>query len=124
MVNFASHQERLQQEKAQLKEDLDQLGTKTQPFAERREGSPFGKKEEEATEVTEMETRIALEERLLKRLAEVEHALQKFEAGTYGLCDHCGQPIEPARLEILPHASLCISCKANQTRDAKGKTAR
>ncbi|MBA7707673.1 RNA polymerase-binding transcription factor DksA [subsurface metagenome] len=36
----------------------------------------------------------------------------KCDEGTYGLCDACGQPIDPARLEALPEASLCLSCKA------------
>ena len=54
--------------------------------------------------------------------AGVEHALRKFEEGTYGLCDSCGQPIDPARLEALPQASLCLSCKAKQAKDAKHKS--
>ena len=53
-------------------------------------------------------------------LAEVEHALDKFEKGTYGLCESCGQFIDPARLEALPQASLCLSCKAHEEKAAKG----
>jgi len=58
--------------------------------------------------------------RLEESLKEVEHALEKYEAGTYGLCDSCGQPIEQARLEAMPQASLCLKCKASQTKEAKG----
>ena len=50
----------------------------------------------------------------------MEHALAKFEKGTYGLCDNCGQFIDPARLEALPQASLCLSCKAREKKAAKG----
>ena len=112
--------ERLKKEKTQLLEKLEQLRVRGQPLAERREGSPFGKREEEADEASELEKRLALEKRLGESLNEVEHALQKYEAGTYGLCDSCGQAIEQARLEALPQASLCLSCKASREKDAKG----
>jgi hypothetical protein len=49
-------------------------------------------------------------------MAEVEQALHKFEVGTYGLYDICGQPIAPERLEALPWANLCLSCKTRQVR--------
>ena len=112
--------ERLKKEKAQLLERLEQLRARGQPLTERREGSPFGKREEEADEASELEKRLALEKTLGESLNEVSHALQKYEAGTYGLCDSCGQVIEQARLEALPQASLCLSCKASQAKDAKG----
>jgi len=112
---------RLESEQKRLIGELEQLRASARPTNERREGSPFGKREEEATETLELETRLALEKRIRDQLAEVEHALSKFKNGTYGLCDICGQPIDPARLEALPQANLCLSCKASQARNAKGK---
>ena len=111
---------RLKKERAELIEKIEQLRTLGQPSAERREGSPFGKREEGADEASELEKRLALEERLRESLNEVEHALQKYEAGTYGLCDSCGKPIERARLEAIPQASLCMKCKAQQEKETKG----
>lgn len=124
MVDFTLLHERLKQERARLIAELNQLKASTRSPSERREGSPFGKREEEATEVFELEKRLALERRLSEALAEIEHTLHKWEAGTYGLCDQCGQAIEPARLEALPQANLCLSCKARQMKDAKGRLAR
>ena len=112
--------ERLKKEKTELLEKIEQLRALGQPSAERKEGSPFGKREEGADEASELEKRLALEERLEESLGEVEHALQKYEEGTYGLCDSCGQRIEQARLEAIPQASLCLKCKAGQAKDAKG----
>jgi DnaK suppressor protein len=112
---------RLEGMKKRLSEELEQLKSTVRPADERREGSPFGKREEEATESFELEKRLSLEKRIREQLAEVEHALQKFEDGTYGLCDNCGQAIDPARLEALPQASLCLNCKSIQTKNAKGK---
>jgi DnaK suppressor protein len=112
---------RLESMKKNLSEELEQLKSTVRPADERREGSPFGKREEEATESFELEKRLTLEKRIREQLAEVEHALQKFEDGTYGSCDNCGQPIDPARLEALPQASLCLNCKTLQAKNAKGK---
>lgn len=120
MIESAELYERLKKEKTELLEKIEQLRALGQPSAERKEGSPFGKREEEADEASELEKRLALEKRLKESLNEVEHALQKYEAGTYGLCDSCGQAIEQARLEAIPQASLCMKCKASQAKDAKG----
>jgi len=118
-TNFNLLRSRLEIERKRLTEELEQLLVSSRPASERREGSPFGKREEEATESFELERRLALEKRIRDQLADVEHALNKFEQGTYGLCDGCGQPIDPARLEALPQANLCLSCKA---KNAKGKS--
>jgi len=120
VIEFVELYEKLKREKAELLEKIGQLRTLGQPSAERKEGSPFGKREEGADEASELEKRLALEERLRESLNEVEHALQKYEAGTYGLCDSCGQAIEQARLEAIPQASLCLSCKAQQAKETKG----
>ncbi len=113
--------ERLKTERAELLERLEQLRHRGQPTAERREGSPFGKREEGADEASELEKRLGLEKRLVESLNDVEHALEKYEAGTYGLCDSCGQPIEEGRLEAIPQASLCLKCKASRVKDSRGE---
>jgi DnaK suppressor protein len=120
-IGFNLLRSRLESMQKRLNEELEQLKSSARPADERREGSPFGKREEEATESFELEKRLTLEKRIREQLAEVEHALQKFEDGTYGLCDNCGQPIDPARLEALPQASLCLNCKTLQAKNAKGK---
>jgi len=120
-TEFNMLRSRLKSERKHLTEELAQLKASARPLGERREGSPFGKREEEATETFELEKRLALEKRLIDQLAEVDHALSKVKEGTYGSCDVCGQTIDPARLEALPQANLCLSCKAKQAKNAKGK---
>jgi DnaK suppressor protein len=120
-ATFSLLKARLESERKRLTDELEQLKTAMRPADERREGSPFGKREEEATESYELERRLTLEKSIREQLAAVEHALKKFEEGTYGLCDNCGQPIPPERLEALPQATLCLDCKARQAKDAKGK---
>ena len=111
---------RLESERERLNRELEQLKASAPDADERRDGSPFGKREEEATETAELETRLELEKRIKDQLVAIEHAFDKFEKGTYGLCDICGQPIAPARLEALPQAGMCLDCKASQANNAKG----
>ncbi len=56
----------------------------------------------------------ALSGQLNETLQEIEDALAKFDAGTYGTCESCGQPITEARLEAMPAARLCISCASQR----------
>ena len=123
MSDFSKPYNNLKKEHERLKSELETLKVEVKPDEERREGSPFGKREEEATEVMELEKRVALEKQLLDSLTKVEHAIQKCDAGTYGICDLCGQAIEAGRLEALPFASLCLSCKAKQDK-SRSKLAR
>lgn len=44
-------------------------------------------------------------------LAEVERALARIKAGTYGICERCRSPIDFARLKAIPHATLCMTCQ-------------
>jgi DnaK suppressor protein len=111
---------RLEAEKKRIQDELNQLNS-SRTIDDRREGSPFGKREEEATESMELEKRLALENRLNSLLTEVERALQKLDAGTYGYCDMCNCVIDPARMEALPQAILCISCR-QKVKNAKTQT--
>lgn len=43
-------------------------------------------------------------------LAEVDAAIARLDAGTYGVCERCGSPIGAERLEALPAARTCIRC--------------
>ena len=45
-------------------------------------------------------------------IRQLTDALERVAAGTYGLCGRCGEPIAPARLEVLPQASACIECQS------------
>ena len=121
VLNHRILRSRLESEHKRLTEELEKLLEAGRPKEARREGSPFGKREEEAAEAAELETRLEMEKRIKNQMAAVEHALDKFEKGTYGLCDICGQSIDPARLEALPQAGLCLNCQAQQAKNAKGK---
>jgi DnaK suppressor protein len=46
-------------------------------------------------------------------ITQIASALERLDAGTYGLCTRCGRQIAPARLEVVPHASACIDCQSH-----------
>jgi DnaK suppressor protein len=123
MSNFKEARNKLSKEREHVRLELEDLKVDIKPDDERREGSPFGEREEEATEVMELEKRVAIEKQLLDSLSKIDRAIEKCDAGTYGTCDLCGRAIEVARLEALPSACLCLSCKANQDK-SRNKLAR
>jgi DnaK suppressor protein len=45
-------------------------------------------------------------------IAQITIALERLDAGTYGVCTNCGKGIAPRRLEALPYVTLCIDCQA------------
>ena len=47
---------------------------------------------------------------------QTQHALRAIDDGTYGRCESCGNAIGKARLQAVPRATLCVSCKARQER--------
>ncbi|MGQ9677918.1 MAG: TraR/DksA family transcriptional regulator [bacterium] len=45
-----------------------------------------------------------------RSLREIDEALTRIAAGTYGICEQCGEPIPVARLDVVPYARLCMKC--------------
>jgi RNA polymerase-binding transcription factor DksA len=50
------------------------------------------------------------QERALALVLALEH-LRQAQNGAYGVCEGCGEPIDPARLEAVPGTTLCLGCK-------------
>jgi DnaK suppressor protein len=51
---------------------------------------------------------------LRETLLDIDDALNKLEAGTYGQCESCGDEIAEARLEAMPAARLCMACASKR----------
>jgi RNA polymerase-binding protein DksA len=62
------------------------------------------------------EHELALAANAREMLTQTEHALERLDAGTYGLCENCGDPIGKARMQAFPRATLCVECKQKQER--------
>lgn len=64
-----------------------------------------------AQATTERSEFLALADQLRSHHSEVLSALARLDDGTYGKCEGCGQDIPRDRLEAIPTARLCVSCK-------------
>jgi DnaK suppressor protein len=97
--------ERLKQEREALLAEAERLRAtlKTEVDPDADEGDP---------DLVEREKVIALISTIEHRLEAIDYALRQADEGRYGICERCGEPIDPARLEVLPEATLCIKCKA------------
>lgn len=60
------------------------------------------------TETFDRERDLSLLEQVEAELADIEHALERLEEGTYGICEACGKPIGDDRLEAVPAARFCL----------------
>ena len=56
---------------------------------------------------------LALATNAANRVEQVDAALRRIDAGSYGICERCRQPIAPARLEAMPEATRCVGCASH-----------
>ncbi len=64
----------------------------------------------------EREQEMSLANNAKALLEQTEHALERIEAGQYGTCESCGNPVGKMRLQAFPRATLCMTCKQRQER--------
>lgn len=67
---------------------------------------------DDGTEAFDQAAGLALQRNQQRLLEAVERALERIEAGTYGVCERCGEAIDLARLKALPYAIYCIDCQS------------
>jgi DnaK suppressor protein len=73
----------------------------------------FGKRVGDGTtEAVERLATTATARSIASSISDIDHALEKLDEGSYGICDRCGEPIPEARLEALPVSALCVECAA------------
>jgi DnaK suppressor protein len=78
---------------------------------ERGSGVSFGKRVGDGTtEAVSRLTDVGVVDSLNATEERIVRALEKIAEGSYGICDACGEPIPPGRLEIAPESVLCVAC--------------
>jgi len=106
--------------KGVLQAQLDRLSQHLREMAEtaqkdrKAEGNRpgFGKRVGDYTsEVQEAANSRGVVRNMGRAMEELRRAMEKADEGSYGVCDGCGGPIAPERLEVMPSAILCIECK-------------
>jgi DnaK suppressor protein len=76
----------------------------------------YGSQAAAASHVFEQQRDLALRDHNRAHLADVDAALARLDAGTYGRCTSCGHEVAAERLEALPWAALCIDCQRTKGR--------
>jgi RNA polymerase-binding transcription factor DksA len=71
------------------------------------------------TETFEREKDLSILEQVEAELADVTHALDRLDDGTYGICEACGKPIGEERLEAVPAARFCLEDQARAEREVR-----
>lgn len=70
-----------------------------------------------ATEVYQRSQDIAYHDRSKHRIEAIDAALERFDKGEYGICEHCGQEIPYGRLELLPYTTVCTRCSHEEEQE-------
>ena len=66
---------------------------------------------DESVTISNRNLLMSLSENERVKLMEVDEALDRIENGSFGICEECGEPIALKRLEVIPNARYCITCK-------------
>jgi DnaK suppressor protein len=108
----------LSSERQRLLREIDDLDADlSESLEDASEESPYDQHLAETAGITlDREIDLTLEENARAVIAQIDRALRKLDAGGYGTCDKCGQPIGEDRLKVAPHATLCIDCKRKEDR--------
>jgi RNA polymerase-binding protein DksA len=114
-------------ELAEVRTELEAQATALRGEIERAEVASERLKRDQSTEGSgdeadagsktfEREHEMSLANNSRDLLVQVERALGRLDAGTYGRCEECGNPIPKARLQAFPRATLCVTCKQREER--------
>jgi DnaK suppressor protein len=104
-AELTTFQERLRAERARL---VDEVGE----AIEAPDQMTYGSQAAAASQVFDQQRDLALRERAIQQLAQVEAAIARLDDGSFGRCTRCGRDIAPARLDALPWAAHCIDCQS------------
>ncbi len=104
-AELVAERARVERRLVALQRDLDEVMAASRDTNADDEHDPEG-----ATIAFERAQVDALARDARRRLAEIDAALLRVEGGSYGVCERCGRPIDPARLEVRPAARTCVAC--------------
>jgi len=101
---------KLETTREEIFEDMEHLRAELRSMAE-----PSA--DEADVDAFEREKTWALLRRLEDKIESLDRAILSAQRGTYGICESCGQRIDPARLEILPETTHCLDCQRKFERE-------
>jgi DnaK suppressor protein len=111
-IKIETEREKLEVERVAILDDIEHL-------KEWLQGEVDVDADEGDPDLAEREKNLALLMVMERKLESVNMALRAIDKGRYGICERCDQPIDPARLEVRPDATLCLDCQREVERIAK-----
>lgn len=106
---------RLEEEKERLEEqvaDYERVLEEARMTESSSDRSPDPGNAEASSMKLEYAKELSIEQNTLDLLSKANRALERVDAGTYGICESCGKSIPIERLEVLPYSTLCVECAA------------
>jgi DnaK suppressor protein len=105
-------------ERDRLRREIDNLrdGIRGATFLEDEQDSVDQHPADAGSELFEREKNLNVQRTLELSLQQVEDALRRYDEGTYGICETCGNPIAEKRLRAYPAATHCIDCQSTLER--------
>lgn len=110
--NMDAERAQLEQEEQAILDDIEHL-------REWLQGEVDVDIDEGDPDLAEREKNLALVITLERKLESIQAALRAIDKGLYGVCERCGEQIDPARLEVRPDATLCLNCQREVERLAR-----
>ncbi len=98
--------DQLQQERRTLVEEVNEVDQAFHSMSETRQPE----RNEEAQQERDWITLGPLQDQQEKQIGDIDAALARLEAGSYGTCAQCGDAIEQERLRVVPTTELCAEC--------------
>lgn len=77
---------------------------------ESNSGETYSEEYDLASAIMESELKENIDETNIKLLKKIDHALERIDNGTYGICISCGKEISEDRLEFIPYTEFCKEC--------------
>jgi RNA polymerase-binding protein DksA len=111
-IDTEAERVQLEKEREMVLEDIENLreSLRGEVDVDGDEGDPA---------LAEREKNLALLITLERKVESIDAALRAIAKGQYGICERCGEPIDPARLEVRPDATLCLDCQREVERLAR-----
>jgi DnaK suppressor protein len=110
---------KLTEERSALEHERDEIMGDLERLRDTLKGEVKVDTEEGDPDLHEREKNLALLQTLEGQLQSIDRALRALDLGVYGVCERCGEHIDPARLEARPDATMCLDCQREVERLAK-----
>jgi DnaK suppressor protein len=99
-----------------LRAEIDRAEAASESLKRDQSSEGSGDEADAGSKTFEREHEMSLSNNSRDLLVQVERALGRLDAGTYGRCEECGNAIPKARLQAFPRATLCVACKQREER--------